>query len=184
MIIETAEAMTVIDVNTGRFTGKGDMEDTIFKTNIEAAEEIVRQLRLRNIGGLIVIDFIDMSDYSNRKELSRFLEKTLKERDKYQSVALKVSEFGLVQMTRKRSGKTLVQQIMHECPTCKSFGYVKSAITISFNVLQKFLEHVINKKISGPVTLRVSQMVYDYLLHTEFQAILMLEKKLKYKIIL
>lgn len=184
LIIETAEAMTVIDVNTGRFIGKGDMEDTIFKTNIEAAEEIVRQLRLRNIGGLIVIDFIDMSDYSNRKELSRFLEKTLKERDKYQSVALKVSEFGLIQMTRKRSGKTLVQQIMHECPTCKSFGYVKSSITISFEVLRKFLEHVINKKINGPVTLLVSQIVYDYLLHTEFQAILMLEKKLKYKIVL
>lgn len=111
LIIETTEAMTVIDVNTGKYTGKTNLEETILKTNLEAAEEIVTQLRLRNIGGLIVIDFIDMTNPSNRQKLSRFLEKTLRERDKFQTVALKVSEFGLVQMTRKRSGKTLMQQL-------------------------------------------------------------------------
>ncbi len=100
--------MTVVDVNTGRFTGKANLEDTILKTNIEAAEAAARQLRLRNIGGLIVIDFIDMAIPSNRQKLFNFLEKTLREQDKFQSVVLKVSEFVLVQMTRKRSGKTLI----------------------------------------------------------------------------
>src|SRR5690606_34208443 len=105
------EAMTVIDVNTSKFTGKTNLEDTIFKNNMEAAEEVVRQLRLRNIGGLIVIDFIDMTIAGNRQKLFKFFEKTLKERDKFQSVVLKISEFGIVQMTRKRSGKSLVQQL-------------------------------------------------------------------------
>ena len=116
IIIESTEAMTVVDVNTGRFIGKTNLEETIFKTNIEAAEEIVQQLKLRNIGGLIVIDFIDMGIIANRQKVFSFFEKVLKERDKFQSVVLKISEFGLVQMTRKRSGKTLVQQLTSACP--------------------------------------------------------------------
>ena len=95
------------------------LEETILKTNLEAAEEVVRQLRLRNIGGLIVIDFIDMASGANKQKLFKFFEKTLSERDKFQSVVLKISEFGLVQMTRKRSGITLVQQMMQKCHNCK-----------------------------------------------------------------
>ena len=121
--------MTVVDVNTGRYIGSSNLEDTILKTNLEAAEEVVRQLRLRNIGGLIVIDFIDMASGGNRQKLFRFLEKTLKERDKFQSVVLRVSEFGLVQMTRKRSGKTLVQQMTETCSTCHGGGFVRSMQT-------------------------------------------------------
>ncbi|HZW61218.1 MAG TPA: Rne/Rng family ribonuclease, partial [Candidatus Babeliales bacterium] len=126
LIIESTEAMTVIDVNTGRFIGKSNLEDTILKTNLEAAKEVVRQLRLRNIGGLIVIDFIDMASSANRHKLFTVFEKTLRERDKFQSVVLKISEFGLVQMTRKRSGKTLVQELTDDCPTCEGSGFVKS----------------------------------------------------------
>ncbi|HSW73890.1 MAG TPA: Rne/Rng family ribonuclease, partial [Candidatus Limnocylindria bacterium] len=118
IVIESTEAMTVVDVNTGRFTGRSNLEETIFKTNMEASEEVARQLRLRNIGGLIVIDFIDMATSNNRQRLFRHFEKILKERDKFQSVVLKVSEFGLVQMTRKRSGKTLVQQLTENCSCC------------------------------------------------------------------
>ena len=128
--------MTVVDVNTGRFIGHSNQEDTILKTNIEAAEEVVRQLRLRNIGGLIVIDFIDMASCGNRSKLFRFFEKTLKERDKFQSVVLKVSEFGLVQMTRKRSGKTLMNELMHACSTCHSLGFVKSVSNESYTILR------------------------------------------------
>lgn len=176
--------MTVIDVNTGKYTGKGNLEETILKTNLEAAEEIVRQLRLRNIGGLIVIDFIDMSSQSNRQKLSRFLEKMLKERDKYQSVTLKVSEFGLIQMTRKRSGKTLVQQLMHSCPTCNSFGFVRATSTIAFDILKQFKEDVIRKNLSGTLALSVSVKIFNYLVNSEFQTLLSLEEKLKSKIIL
>jgi len=136
LIIETTEAMTVIDVNTGSFTGKGSMEDTILKTNMEAAEECVRQLRLRNIGGLIVIDFIDMAEAEHRHRLFNFFDQKLKERDKFQSVVLKVSEFGLVQMTRKRSGKTLVQTLTDTCPMCMGYGFVKSAPTQTYAILR------------------------------------------------
>jgi len=184
LIIESTEAMCVVDVNTGRYTGKGKAEETIFETNIEAAEEIVRQLRLRNIGGLIVIDFIDMSSSAHKQKLSRFLEKTLKEKDKYQSVMLKVSEFGLVQMTRKRSGKTLFQQLMNVCPTCNAQGYIKSNSTISFDILKRFENQVENEGCKGSIILVVSTKIFDYLVHNEFQSLLLLEEKLLCKIIL
>ena len=184
LIIETTEAMTVIDVNTGKFTGTGSMEDTILKTNLEAADEIVTQLRLRNIGGLIVIDFIDMANASNRHKLSRVLEKTLKERDKYQSVALRISEFGLVQMTRKRSGKNLLQQLTHTCSTCDGLGFVKSIPSISFQVLRNFKTSVMEKKLTGSIILSVSPKVFEYLIHQEYQSILQLEKALGCKAVI
>jgi ribonuclease G len=184
LIIETTEAMTVIDVNTGKFTGSDNLEETILKTNLEAAEEIVTQLRLRNIGGLIVIDFIDMAIMNNRQKLSRFLEKNLKEKDKYQSVTLKVSEFGLVQMTRKRSGKTLINQLTNVCPCCSGKGHVRSVQTMSFDVLQEFKEEFIRKNMTGSVTLAVSNKVFDYLVQNEYNAILAQEKQLNCKITL
>ncbi len=184
LIIETTEAMTVIDVNTGRYIGKTNLEETILKTNLEAAEEVVTQLRLRNIGGLIVIDFIDMGNPGNRQKLSRFLEKTLRERDKFQTVALKVSEFGLVQMTRKRSGKTLNQQLLEPCKTCNSYGVVKSGETKCYEILQLFKDTVIREHITGTVAFSVSPIMFDYIVHNEYNSILALEKELHCKIIL
>ncbi len=184
LIIETTEAMTVIDVNTGKFTGTGSHEDTILKTNLEAADEVVTQLRLRNIGGLIVIDFIDLANPSNRMKLSRFLEKALKERDKYQSVTLKISEFGLVQMTRKRSGKTLLQQLTNVCAACNGCGFVKSIPSISFQILRHFKAEVQRRNLTGSVVLSVSEKVFEYLIHQEYQPILHLEKLLNCKAIL
>jgi ribonuclease G len=184
LIIESTEAMTVIDVNTGRYIGKSNLEETILKTNLEAAEEIVIQLRLRNIGGLIVIDFIDMANPGNRLRLSRSLEKTLKERDKFQTVALKVSEFGLVQMTRKRSGKTLVQQLTKTCDECRSYGFIKSPETLSYDVLQGFKDMITRENITGTISLSTSLKVFDYIVHREYSSILSLEKKLHCKIIL
>jgi ribonuclease G len=184
VIIETTEAMTVIDVNTGKFTGSDNMEETILKTNLEAAEEVVTQLRLRNIGGLIVIDFIDMLFMGNKQKLSRFLEKMLKERDKFQSVALKISEFGIVQMTRKRSGKTLLQQLTHRCPTCNAGGYIKSISTLSFEILRDFKEDIKRKNLSGHLILSVPLKIFDYLVQHEYKSILQLEKDTSVKITL
>ncbi|MFH1832017.1 MAG: Rne/Rng family ribonuclease [bacterium] len=184
LIIESTEAMSVVDVNTGKFIGSDNLEDTILKTNLEAADEIVTQLRLRNIGGLIVIDFIDMSSSTNRQKLSRFLEKKLKEKDKYQSVTLKISEFGIIQMTRKRSGKTLMQQLTNVCPTCSSCGFIKSVSTQSFEILRKAKEEVIRHGMQGSIIFSVSLKVFDYLIHHEYHAILEFEKKLKCKVIL
>ena len=184
LIVETTEAMSVIDVNTGKFVGKKSLEDTILKTNIEAAEEIVRQLRLRNIGGLIVIDFIDMAEASNRQRLFNFFEKTLKERDKYQSVVLKVSEFGLLQMTRKRTGKTLIQKLTQTCPLCKGYGFIKSIASESYVILRKLKETLISKKIQRDIAVTLSPRIFDYLTTIQFNAILQLEKEHNCKITL
>jgi len=184
LVIESTEAMTVVDVNTGKFTGKANLEDTIFKTNLEAAEEIARQLRLRNIGGLIVIDFIDMAIMGNRKKLYNFLEKILRERDKFQSVVLKVSEFGLVQMTRKRSGKTLIQQLMQICPTCKGLGVIPSVQTDSFAILRALQTEIEKMKGVKEISVKVNPTVFEYLSSVEYNAIFSLEKLHKVKITL
>jgi len=183
LIIESTEAMTVVDVNTGRFTGKANLEDTIFKTNLEAAEEVARQLRLRNIGGLIVIDFIDMAFAANRQKLFNFFEKTLRERDKFQSVVLKISEFGLVQMTRKRSGKTLVQQLTNDCPTCKGSGFIKSAQTECYAVLRKLKQNLATQKKGQNLAIHIYPSIFEYIT-TEYNAILELEKSFDGKITL
>lgn len=177
IIIESTEAMTVIDVNTGKYTGRANMEDTILQTNLEAAEEVVRQLRLRNIGGLIVIDFIDMSTASNRQRLYRHLEQTLREYDKFQSVVLRVSEFGLVQMTRKRTGKTLVQQLTQSCPTCHGSGFIKSIATISSEILYKVKNALFEIKRDTPVLLTVNTAIFDYITRIEYDSIIELEKQ-------
>jgi ribonuclease G len=184
IVIETTEAMTVVDVNTGKFTGHGSLEETILKTNLEAADELVTQLRLRNIGGLIVIDFIDLNNPNNRAKLSRFLEKALKEKDKFQSVTLKVSEFGLVQMTRKRSGKTLLQQLTNICASCSGCGFIKSVPTMSYYLLRLFKEEVQRKALGNSVVFKVAPKIFEYLIHNEYQAILHLEKQLNCKIVL
>ncbi len=183
LIIESAEAMTVVDVNTGKFTGKNNLEETILKTNLEAAEEIVRQLRLRNIGGLIVIDFIDMAIAANRQKLFRTFEKFLKERDKFQSVVLKLSEFGLVQMTRKRSGKTLVQQLTETCQTCRGSGFIKSLQTESFMLLRK-IKKELKTHVGANVTIQLHPRIFEYITNTEYNAILQLEKEYGGKITL
>lgn len=176
LIIESTEAMTVVDVNTGSFVGKKSMEDTILKTNLEAAEEVVRQLRLRNIGGIIVIDFIDMAEAESRNKLFSFFEQTLREHDKFQSVVLKISEFGLVQMTRKRSGKTLVQTLTDTCPTCKGSGFIKSVGTESYAILRTLKVMLLSQKGPVQVELAVSAPVFDYITTHEYNAILYLEK--------
>lgn len=184
LIIETTEAMAVVDVNTGKFTGKSNLEDTIFKTNMEAAQEVARQLRLRNIGGLIVIDFIDMATSGNRAKLFNLLEKTLREKDKFQSVVLKVSEFGLVQMTRKRSGKTLTQQLMETCPCCKGIGHISSIQADSYTVLRALQQELQETKNATEVTLSVSPALFEYLSSVEYNAFLTLEKEYHAKITL
>ncbi len=183
LIIEATEAMTVIDVNTGRFVGSNKLEDTVFKTNMEAVDEIVRQLRLRNIGGIIVIDFIDMSKVSNRNKLYRQLEKVLKEKDKLRSVALRVSEFGIVQMTRKRTGKTLAQRMTEACGNCNARGMVKSAKTLAFQVLRGIKGRLVDCN-AGKVEVLVSEGVFDYLSSDMQASLIELEKQLGIKLVL
>jgi ribonuclease G len=136
LIFDKTEALTSIDINTGSFVGSTSLEDTIYKTNLEAAEEIVYQLRLRNIGGLIIIDFIDMDNHKNREKVYQALEKAL-EKDKVTTNALAISEFGLVEMTRKRVRESLVQQLCETCKTCEGDGYYRSVETVAYTVIRE-----------------------------------------------
>ena len=127
LVIDRTEAMTVVDVNTGKFTGSGgNLEETVTKNNLEAAEEMVRQLRLRDIGGIIVIDFIDMVLESNRDLVLRRLVECLG-RDRTRHQVAEVTSLGLVQMTRKRIGTGLLESFSHECEACKGRGVVVTA---------------------------------------------------------
>src|SRR5690606_22710025 len=121
LVIEQTEAMCTVDVNTGAFVGHRNLEETIFKTNLEAAATIARQLRLRNLGGIIIIDFIDMSDAEHQRQVLRTLEKAL-ERDRAKTTINGVSSLGLVEMTRKRTRESLGQVLCEPCPVCLGRG--------------------------------------------------------------
>lgn len=184
IVIDTAEALTVIDVNTGKFTGKRNLEETILKTNLEAAQEVVLQLKLRNIGGLIVIDFIDMSNFKNRQKLVAFFEKNLKEFDRFQSVVLQVSEFGIVQMTRKRSGKTLMRQLMDTCHCCQGLGQLTSVRAASYEVLRKIKQSLKQYHSAGKVELIVGEELFDFIASIEFDSVLALEQQFGCQVVL
>ena len=123
LIIERTEALTVIDVNTGKNVGTSSLEETVFRNNLEAAEEVARQLRLRDIGGIIVIDFIDMEIRANREAVITAFREALA-RDKTRTQVFDISELGLVEMTRKRIGEGLLESLSESCPACDGRGMV------------------------------------------------------------
>jgi ribonuclease G len=139
IVINQTEALVAIDVNTGRFVGKktaGRLEDTIVKTNLEAVKEIVRQIRLRDLGGIIVLDLIDMEDKKNRQKVYQAVELELK-KDRSPSKALQVSDFGLVIITRKRVKQSLERVLTEPCPYCSGTGVIKSSSTICYEILSE-----------------------------------------------
>ncbi len=134
--IDQTEALIAIDVNTGKFTGRKGLEDTVFKTNLEAAEEIARQVRLRDMGGIIVIDFIDMQFARNRRKLLDTLQECLKS-DRAKTTISEVSELGMIEMTRKRVKHNLIKALSQTCPYCEGSGMVRSVTTVTFDVLRR-----------------------------------------------
>ncbi|MHB8809457.1 MAG: Rne/Rng family ribonuclease [Desulfobulbaceae bacterium] len=175
IIIETTEALTVIDVNTGRYVGKKDQAETIFKTNMEAVKEIAYQLRLRNIGGIIIVDFIDMESEEHREELFLAFQDAIR-KDKNRVNILKISEFGLVQMTRKRSLENLAQMMCEPCMYCEGEGFVKSRRTTCYEIFRKISRDA--GKISGnKVYIKVHPQVADMLLEEETLYIEVLQKE-------
>ena len=135
LIIDQTEAMTTIDVNTGGFVGHRNLEDTIFKTNLEAAQAIARQLRLRNLGGPPILDFIDMEDAEHRDQVLQALNRALA-RDHAKTFVSDVSELGLVEMTRKRTRESLEHLMCTDCPTCEGRGFVKTAETACYEIFR------------------------------------------------
>jgi ribonuclease G len=136
IVIDNTEALTVIDVNTGRYLGKKDLEDTILRTNLEAVKEIAYQIRLRNIGGIIIVDFIDMERKDSRETVFQALMDALK-KDRVKTFAYPISELGLVQITRKRMRHNIVDLLTEQCPNCDGSGYIKSRHTVCYEVLRE-----------------------------------------------
>jgi ribonuclease G len=136
IVIDQTEAMTVIDVNTGKFVGKEDLEDTILKTNLEAVKEIAYQIRLRNLGGIIIIDFIDMEKIENREKVFNAFLEAMK-RDRAKNTILHISELGLIQMTRKRVRESLGRILCEPCSYCEGKGFVKSPRSLCYEIFRK-----------------------------------------------
>lgn len=138
IVLDYTEALTVIDVNTGRYLGKKDLEDTILRTNLEAVKEIAYQIRLRNIGGIIIVDFIDMEKKESKEMVFQALIEALK-KDRIKTYVYPISELGLVQITRKRTRHNIVNILTEICPTCDGTGYVKSKYTVCYEVLRELM---------------------------------------------
>src|SRR5258708_2193737 len=138
LVIDQTEAMTTIDVNTGAYVGHRNLEETIFRTNLEAAVSIARQLRLRNLGGIIIIDFIDMHDEAHRRQVLAALERALSG-DRAQTHIVSLSPLGLVEMTRKRTRESLEHMLCVACPTCEGRGFVKSAETVCHEIFREIV---------------------------------------------
>jgi len=135
IVFDYTEALTVIDVNTGKYLGKRGLEDTILRTNLEAVKEIAYQIRLRNVGGIIVVDFIDMERRDSRETVFKALLDALK-KDRIKTFAYPISELGLVQLTRKRTRENMVTMLTESCPTCEGSGYIKSRRSVCYEVLR------------------------------------------------
>ncbi|WJW74875.1 ribonuclease G [Thiohalobacter sp. IOR34] len=173
LIIDQTEAMTTIDVNTGAYVGHRNLEETIFKTNLEAAQAIARQLRLRNLGGIIIIDFIDMQDEEHKRQVLRALEKSL-ERDHAKSHISEVSSLGLVQMTRKRTRESLGHVLCEACPTCGGRGSLKTPETVVYEIFREILREA-RQFDAQQLLVLASQEVVDLLLDEESTSLAELE---------
>ncbi|AKH68851.1 ribonuclease, Rne/Rng family [Spongiibacter sp. IMCC21906] len=165
LIIDQTEAMTTIDINTGAFVGHRNLEETIFKTNLEAAASLARQLRLRNLGGIIIIDFIDMKDAEHRRQVLRALEKAM-EKDYAKTSITGVSELGLVEMTRKRTRESLEHILCETCRYCHGRGSLKSPETVCYEVFREILREARAYE-SKRLLVLTSQEVVDRLLDEE-----------------
>jgi ribonuclease G len=138
LVFDQTESMTTIDVNTGGYVGHRNLEETIFKTNLEAAQAIARQLRLRNLGGIVIIDFIDMADEEHRKQLMNVFQKAL-ERDHAKTTLTEISSLGLIEMTRKRTTESLEHRLCIPCPYCDGRGTIKSAETVCLEIFREIM---------------------------------------------
>jgi ribonuclease G len=182
IVINPTEALVAIDVNTGRFVGQSNLEDTVLHTNLEAVQEIVRQIRLRDLGGIIVIDLIDMVEQAHREEVFASLESELR-KDRAKTKVLNISEFGLVEITRKRSRANLERLLTQPCPYCGGRGRIKSLTTICLN-LRKELLHLRGRTGQSELLLRVHPEVSRALQQEERAILDELQRSLQVNILL
>ena len=175
--IDQTEALVAIDVNTGKYVGHSDPEETILKTNLEAVKEIVYQLRLRNIGGIIIVDFIDMAREESKEIIWNALHQALKN-DRSRTKILKISELGLVEMTRKRVRESLVQTLCDPCLYCHGNGYIKSSTTVCYEIIREIQrissKNTLNRK---SISVTVHPAIYDQLFEEESDFLEEMEKQ-------
>jgi ribonuclease G len=174
LIIDQTEAMTTIDVNTGAFVGHRNLEETIYKTNLEAATSLARQLRLRNLGGMIIVDFIDMQDAEHKRQVLRVLEKAM-EKDYAKTTMTGMSELGLVEMTRKRTRESLEHVLCETCPICEGRGSLKTPETVCYQIFREILREA-RAYDNDKLLVLASQEVVDRLLDEESASLADLEE--------
>ncbi len=176
LVFDQTEAMTTVDVNTGAYVGKRSLEETIFKTNLEAAQVIARQLRLRNLGGIIILDFIDMHDQNHRDQVLQALAKHL-ERDHAKTTISQVSPLGLVEMTRKRTRESLEHILCEPCSTCEGRGVLKTAETTCLEIFREIIREARQYETNSLLVLANSDVV-ERLLDEEANTLAELERTL------
>ncbi|NLD46344.1 MAG: Rne/Rng family ribonuclease [Clostridiaceae bacterium] len=162
LIIERTEALTVVDVNTGKFVGNNNLEDTVLKTNIDAAKEIAKQLRLRDIGGIIIIDFIDMHEHENQRQVIEVLKNALK-KDRTKTIVVGMTGLGLIEMTRKKVREGLESTVLYDCPDCDGTGKILSPESVARNV-EKEISKYLTKTIANAIQVEVHPTVAQVLM--------------------
>jgi len=180
-VIDMTEALVAIDVNTGRYVGKRNLADTILKTNLEAAKEIAYQLRLRNIGGIIIIDFIDMEREGDREKVFQALEEATR-KDRQKMNIFKISELGLMEMTRKRTRENISRILSEPCSYCEGAGLIKSKTTVCYDIFQE-IERSSTELGGHSIMVEVNPEVADLLYEEERAGVEELERKMKKKIL-
>lgn len=183
IVFDEAEALTVIDVNTGRFVGKSNQEETVLRTNLEAVRTILEQVRLRSIGGLIVIDLIDMEDEASQSQVFDSLREILRH-DKARSKLLPISALGLIEMTRKRTRASLSQVLCAPCPTCGCGGRVRSHETVAYEILRRLQREVRSSPSADQIQIGAHPDVVDFLRVNESTYLESLERAASKKIVL
>ncbi len=180
LIIDQTEALTTIDVNTGRFVGRSNLEDTILKTNLEAVDEICYQLRLRNLGGIIILDLIDMERRSSREKVYAVL-RDLLQQDRAKTTISRFSELGLIEMTRKRTHESLARVLCEPCHVCEGRGYHKSSLTVCYELFRK-IQRKSQDIQEDHLLVKIHPSVYEVLMDEERNGLIELEKKIYKKI--
>jgi hypothetical protein len=175
--IDETEALTTIDVNTGKFIGSTSLSDTILKTNLDAAQEIARQLRLRDIGGIIIIDFIDMSGARDRSQVVNALDRALK-KDRTRTKISNISPLGLIEMTRKRTGETISELISEACPYCQGRGHILSPESISINIERELMQKAAQMDDEAFIV-TVNPEVAEFLIGPRGEAIELIEQQIR-----
>jgi len=181
IVIDQTEALTSIDVNTGKFVGKANLEDTIFKTNIESVKEIACQIRLRNLGGIIIIDFIDMEKEENRQKLFSVFQEAMN-KDRAKCTILEVSELGLIQMTRKRVRESLERTLCEPCSYCEGKGFIKSPLTICYEIFMELRKIGLTQK-NAKIMISAAPQVANLIYEDERDGIEEIEKEFGFRII-